>query len=133
MNYEQFIERERKKARMGALIEAEKAARATLEVLAEHIKKDHARALGDQIPEEIKKLLREVSSDSPPEKKKEGLGEFFTKVSERENVSLSKAIHHSKVVISVLKDLLYWETIEKIKSQLSWEIGLLFEEVSSFV
>ena len=125
MKYDEFVGQVQHRARLGTSGEAVRATRATLEVLGQRLFGGEAEDLAAQLPEEIGFYLTNVDEDESF-----GLDEFFTRVGERAGVDLPDAVHHARVVISVLQDAVSQGEIEDVRSQLPPEYDPLFESGS---
>src|ERR1700704_1363989 len=97
MTYDEFIGQVQSRARLGTSGDAVRATRATLEVLGQRLFGGEAKDLAAQLPQEIGYYLRQAETSESF-----GLDEFFKRVSERERVDLPVAVHHARVVISVV-------------------------------
>jgi uncharacterized protein (DUF2267 family) len=78
------------------------------------------------LPEEIGRYLREV--EGPAERF--DLNEFFERVSGHEGSDLPVAVHHARVVTSVVRDAVTEGEIEDVLAQLPDEYKPLFESGS---
>lgn len=103
--------------------EAEKAIQATFETLSDRILGDEARHLADQLPEEIGKYLRgkEGQNGNPF-----SLQEFYSRVSEKENVEPSTAANHVRAVMTVVQEAVTPGEFNDIRSNLSKDYDELF-------
>ncbi len=118
MEYKEFIKEVQCRAHIRPN-EAEKAVRATLEVLAQRLFWNEADHLAHELPSEVKSLLHQIRI-----KEKFDLNEFYRRVSEREGVGIPDATHHARVVASVIKDSVSPGEMEEILSQLPEEYSL---------
>lgn len=125
MHFHEFIGHVQSRARLGSTGEAVKATRATLEVLAERLFNGQSSNLAAQLPSEVGVYL---SDDG--QKQTFDLQEFFVRVSQRENVDLPDAVHHARVVISVVQEAVSQGEIEKVRAQLPEDYDALFESGS---
>ncbi|MBX6377831.1 MAG: DUF2267 domain-containing protein [Clostridia bacterium] len=126
MQYEEFIGQVQYRARLHSQLAAERAARATLQTLAERLAGGAAGNLAAQLPQPIARWL-----DVPPAGDGFSLDEFFRMVSEREEVELPEAVHHARAVMDVLQDAVTPGVIENIRAQLPDEYDPLFESGSN--
>jgi uncharacterized protein (DUF2267 family) len=94
--YERFITTVQQKARL-SWEEAERAARATLETLAERLSAGQARDLAGQLPTELSAWL---FTDSGPEPYH--VDEFLRRVAAREHTDVRTAEHHARAVFTAL-------------------------------
>ncbi len=122
MKYDEFINQVQSQARLSSSGEAVSATRATLEVLGQRLFGDEAKNLAAQLPSEISYYLLQ-----PEINESFGVDEFFNRVSEREGVDLPDAVHHARVVISVLQEAVSPGEIEDVRAQLPDEFDPLFE------
>ena len=127
MQFEVFLGQVQNRARLGSLAEAERAARATLEILAERLTATETDHLAAQLPEGIAHYLRyrqEVVERLEPQ-------EFLRRISEREGVDLPAAIFHARAVLDVLGEAVSRGQMDHIRAQLPEEFGRLFEAGSA--
>lgn len=99
MHYEEFIGHVQHRARLPSRQAAERAARATLETLAEHLTPGAANALASQLPPDMGPLLVESAHSAHMT-----LHECFEKVARREGTNIGKAAFHVRAVIDVLRE-----------------------------
>lgn len=123
MKYDEFMKQVQTLGRLDSLDSAVKAARATLETLAERVPEDEVRNLAAQLPSEIAYYLHQTSAVF----ERFGLDEFFKRVSEREQAQLPDATYHARVVLAVLQNAVSRGEINDIRAQLPDEFGPLFE------
>lgn len=115
MEYEAFIKEVQCRAHVRPN-EAEKAIRATLEVLAQRLFWNEADHLAHELPSEVKSLLHQIKI-----KEKFDLNEFYRRVSEREGVEIPVAVRHARAVASVIQDSISPGEMEEVLSQLPEE------------
>lgn len=121
MDYTEFLEDVRTRARLGTKDEALAAARATLEVLALRLFRKDGEILAHQLPPEVGLYML-----NGKEQERFDLIEFFKRVGREESVDLPEAVRHVRGVVSVLLDTLSPDLIEDIRMQLPGEYGALF-------
>ncbi len=99
MKYDQFIKQVQSFAQLESREAAEKATKATLEVLRDRIVGDEASQLAAQLPGDLAKCL-EGREGQPGDHFK--VEEFYERISQKEGVDVVTAASHAKVVFSVL-------------------------------
>lgn len=125
MKYDEFIEQVQDRGHMESREEAETAARATLQTLAERLRGGEADDLASQLPPELAEHLRHDKAGTGEQL---SLDEFFERVNERdEGVDLPRAVYHARVVVEVLQDAVTRGEIRDIRSQLPDEYAPLLE------
>lgn len=122
MQYDEFVGKVQNKARLATSGEAVKAIRSTLEVLSQRLYGGAADNLAAQLPEEIGRYLADGKKNESF-----GLDEFFERVSKIESADLPVAVHHTRAVISVLKEAVSAGEFEKVRAQLPEEYDPLFD------
>jgi uncharacterized protein (DUF2267 family) len=90
--------------------------------LGERLQQGERDDLASQLPEEVAHYLAEGDGEV-----KYDLNDFYQKVSEREGSELQDAIHHSKAVMSVLRDAVSIGELKDMDTQLPPEFADLFE------
>ncbi len=128
MKHDEFIGQVQHRARLSSRGEAERATRATLEILAERLAGGEANDLAAQLPQELAEYLRREWSGIG---ERFSLEEFFRRVSLREGVDLPDAIFHARAVIEVLTEAVSMGEINDVRAQLPAEFDRLFEAGSS--
>jgi uncharacterized protein (DUF2267 family) len=128
MKHDEFIGQVQHRARLGSRGQAERATRATLETLAEHLAGGEAKDLAAQLPLEIGEHLRGQWSAIG---ERFSLEEFFRRASLREGVDLPDAILHAKAVIEVLSEAVSKGEMDDVRAQLPAEFDSLFEAGST--
>lgn len=123
MQTHEFLDRVQNAAHLPTLDAAIRAARATLETLAERLGPDEARHLGDQLPPEIQLYLRGAATPMPERFTSD---EFLERVCAREGVDLPKSTHHARVVIGVLTQAVSQGEIRDIMDRLPDDYRRLF-------
>lgn len=125
MQYEKFIGEVQNRARLSSRSEAVKATRATLEVLGQRLHGGGADNLAAQLPGEVGIYLKQSDPSETFD-----LDEFFERVKQKERLDFPNAVHHSRVVISVLKEAVSAGEIEDVQAQLSDDYDALFDSGS---
>jgi uncharacterized protein (DUF2267 family) len=133
MKYEEFIEQVQKRANLVSQSEAERAARAALETLAERISPKERLDAASQLPKGLAWYLRQPfigtgKQPAPSPTRNFSLDEFFQRVSIREDVPLATAREHAHAVMSVLSDALSKGEFEDIRAELPIEYYYEFFE-----
>lgn len=122
--YERFITTVQQKAEI-SWIAAERAARATLETLAERISWGQARDLAEDLPHELRRWLLEAArGDAEPFDARE----FIRRVAEREDVDEATAERHARAVFVALARLVRSEEIADLAAELSKDFEPLLSE-----
>ena len=124
MKYDEFIAQLQRRADLGSRDEADRAARATFETLAERLAGGEAKDLASQLPSEIAVYLEQPLAGTG---ESYSLDEFFQRVSHREGVALPDATFHARVVIGLLSEVVTMGEIENVRAQLPAEFRQLFE------
>jgi uncharacterized protein (DUF2267 family) len=122
MQYDQFVGQVQHRAQLADGGQAVHAIRATLETLGERLFGGEAEELASQLPAEIGYYLRQARI-----KHKFGMDEFFERVSAREGVALHRAMHHARVVLSVLAEAVSPGEIEDVRAQLPGDLKWVLE------
>jgi uncharacterized protein (DUF2267 family) len=118
--YERFITTIEQRAGI-SWIDAERAARATLETLGERISAGQARQLAEDLPPQVRKWLtpdRAGGARRAEDAQDFDVGEFLRRVAEREGVDLETAEHHAKAVFIALARLVRGQEISQLAAQL---------------
>lgn len=123
MQYDRFVTAVQKRANLPSNGAAVRAIHATLETLGERLFGGEAEDLAAQLPPEIGYYLRQGTA-----KDNFGLDEFFDRVAAHEGVSLAHAMHHTRVVLSVLTEAVSPGEIRDACAQLPEELRWLFTE-----
>ena len=122
MNYNQFIRQVQCVAQLNYSQEAERATRATLEVLREPIVGDEAKDLASQLPGELKDFLHGRECQN---RQYFSLKEFYQRVGEREGVNSTDAAIHPRAVFTVLQAVVT-PSVEDIRANFSDDYQELF-------
>jgi uncharacterized protein (DUF2267 family) len=118
--YERFITTIEQRAGI-SWIDAERAASATLETLAERITPGQARQLAEDLPAQIRRWLIPDSRSRERDGERSAdfdVDEFLRRVAEREGVDPETAAHHAKAVFIALARLVRGEEIAQLVAQL---------------
>ena len=121
--YEQFIDRVQWVGHLDSKAQAEKAARATLEILARRIGRLEAHHLLKELPAKAASYFRHER-----EQERFGLDEFFDMVAEHEGVTFQEAVNHSRAVIAVLQETISKRELNGILSGLPEEYRQFFSQ-----
>lgn len=128
MKHDEFIRQVQHRIRLSSREDAERATRATLETLAEHLAGGEADDLAAQLPPEIGEHLRGAGAALG---ERFSLEEFFRRVGLRENVDRSDAMAHARAVIEVLGEAVSKGEMDDVRAQLPAEFDRLFEAGST--
>ncbi len=128
MKHDEFIGQVQHRARLSSRGAAERATRATLEILAERLAGGEAKDLAAQLPPELAEHLRGGWSAMG---ERFSLEEFFRRVSQREGVDLPEAVFHARAVIEVLSEAVSQGEMDDVRAQLPAEFNRLFEAGSA--
>ena len=101
MKYGEFIKHVQSVAQLNSREEAERATRATLEIIRERIVGDEAKDLASQLPQELGEYLRGREGENGQHF---DLQEFIARVSEKEGVDPTAAAIHVRSVFTVLRN-----------------------------
>ncbi len=96
MKHDEFIGQVQHRARLSSRGQAERATRATLEMLAERLTAAEAYDLAAQLPSGLAEHLRH---ERPQRGERFFLDAFFQRVAERESVDVPKAVDHARAVM----------------------------------
>lgn len=122
MQYDQFVGQVQHRAQLANGGQAVHAIHATLETLGERLFGGEAEQLASQLPAEIGYYLRQARI-----KDNFGMDEFFDRVSAHEGVALRTAMHHARVVLSVLTEAVSPGEIEDVRAQLPGDLKWVLE------
>jgi uncharacterized protein (DUF2267 family) len=125
MQYDEFINQVKARARLSGNGEAVRATRATLEALGQRLNRDEAHHLAAQLPSEIGYYLERLDRHS----EQFGLDEFYDRVTDYEGKGVDKpeAIHHARSVLSVMTQAVTPGELNDVRAQLPAEFYPLFE------
>ena len=100
MKRDEFLKHVQSVAQLDSREEAERATRATFEVLAERIVGDEAKDLASQLPQELGQYLRGREGENG---QAFSLKEFYQRVADKEGVEPNVAAMHVRAVFTVLQ------------------------------
>jgi uncharacterized protein (DUF2267 family) len=123
--YERFITTIEQRASI-SWIDAERAARATLQTLAERISGGQARELAEEEPQHLRRWLLADGEDAA----EFGVGEFIRRVAEREGVGPETAEQHARGVLIALARLVRGDEITRLAAQLPSEYKRILYEAA---
>ena len=124
MQYEEFVDRVRRRAELDSFDEAEGAIRATLTSLGDYLAGGAGRDLASQLPQGLTEhLLRKPSGRADSF----SLDDFLQEVGEREGVNADVAKVHAKAVMSVPEEAVSESEVEDVRRQFPSEFDSLFE------
>ncbi len=121
MKFDEILGRVQNRAQLASSEEALRATRATLSTLNERLAGGETGDLASQLPGELQQYL-----DRKGHGERFGVDEFFKRISNREGVDLPVSVHHTRAVISVLKEAVSKGEISDILAQLPEEYTKLF-------
>ncbi|NLG49009.1 MAG: DUF2267 domain-containing protein [Chloroflexi bacterium] len=122
MKFDEFVGQVQNRARLASEGQAFDAIKATLTVLGQRLAGGEAEDIAAQLPSQLQEyLLKEGYQDSF------GVQEFFQRVSKLEKVDLPESVHHTRAVISVLRDAISPGEYADMLDQLPDEYKPLFE------
>ncbi len=127
MQFREFVGRVQSRARLGSMGEAIGAIRATLETLGEQLAGGAADNLAAQLPREIGEYLKQGSLGDLYAGERLTVEEFYGRVASKEQVNLSEATHHARIVMEVMQEAASPGEIENIRAQLPEEYAPLFQ------
>jgi uncharacterized protein (DUF2267 family) len=117
--YERFITTIEQRAGI-SWVDAERAAKATLETLGERISAAQARQLAEDLPPQIRRWLtpERREAERGPDAQDFDVDAFLRRVAEREGVDPETAEHHAKAVFIALARLVRGQEIAQLAAQL---------------
>ncbi len=121
MNYSEFIKIVKSRSGITDDLEAERAVCATLLTIAEHMPEENAERLSGELPEEFSGCFRNALYGQYFDIK-----DFYTLVSERENVDPQTAVAHARAVFDVLVRAVSEEELEELLDEFSPDYEDLF-------
>lgn len=123
MRYQEFVRRVEARAAGGLDQEgAERAIRSTLATLSEALSAEEASDLAAQLPSELKPALVAGGHGE-----RLAAGEFLRRVAEREGMSRSEALDHSRAVTDVLAEAVTAGELADIRAELADEMQTVFK------
>ena len=124
MQYEEFVDRVRRRAELDSFDEAEGAIRATLTSLGDYLAGGAGRDLASQLPQGLAEPLRQ----QPPDRSKIfSLNDFVQLVGEKEGVEFEEASVHARAVMGVLGEAVTKGEMDDVRRQFPSEFDPLFE------
>ena len=123
MKADLFIKEVMNRGNLASRQEAIEATHATLSVLGERLFGGERQDLAAQLPSELQPYLLESK-----ESRSFDVEEFFERIGEEEGIGVDAASEHARAVISVLCDSVTQGEIKDVRSQLSKDYDILFEE-----
>lgn len=123
MSYEQFLERVMQRAGFEQTEQADKAARATLQTLAERLTKDEKHSLSAELPEPLAQILRTSAHEGDFD-----LAEFYERVQRREGGTIHFAVEHTQAVCEALAGVLSEPVLVRLRKHLPEPMAELFAE-----
>lgn len=123
MQYDNFVGQVQHRGHLPDTGHAVKSTRAVLQTFGERLQQEERDDLAAQLPGEIAHYLKEANGEV-----KYDLRGFYEKVSEREGTDLPDAIHHSKAVISVVREAVSAGELADVDTQLPPEFSELLEK-----
>lgn len=122
MQYHEIVGKVQHQAHLASEGEAVRALQATLKTLGERLYGEEGEHLAAQLPNELGTFLTQDNGNQTYT-----LDEFLARVAEREGVDLPEAVHHARVVISVISEAVTTGEIEDVRAQLPETYQPLFE------
>lgn len=123
MTYEQFLEKVMWRAGFEQSEQADKAARATLQTLAERLTEDERHPLAEQLPEPLAQILRAGAHEGDFD-----LAELYERVQRREGSAISFAVEHTQAVCEVIVEALSEPVLIRLRKHLPEPMAELFAE-----
>lgn len=126
MQFDDFLRRVEERA-AGGLDQsgAERAIDATMTTLGELMPKDELNRLASQLPRELQQPLR-AGGDRVEELKGVGVERFLARVAQREGLSRSEALHHTRAVFDVLEQAVTGPEMHHLRERLPEKFATLF-------
>lgn len=121
MNYDEFINDVKTRARIATGDEAQEACCSTLNVLGQRLSPGKKAMLAGRIPAELSECLKQI-----PNNEQFGISEFYRRVAEREEVDVSVASENARAVGHALQDALGRTEFEELISVLPYDYDELF-------
>lgn len=123
MEYGEFITHVQSLTQSDSREEAERATRATLETIKEHLPEDEVTELAAQLPQELSEYLhnQEIEGDQTFH-----LQEFIERTSQKENIAPTTAAIHVRAVFAVLQNAIKPEIFKKFHQYFPSDFEELF-------
>jgi uncharacterized protein (DUF2267 family) len=123
VQYQEFIDRVRRRAELASFAEAEAVTQATLTTLGEYLTGGEGHDLASQLPQGLAEHLRR----QPPERSEFfSLNDFLQRVGEEEGVGIEAAEAHACAVMNVLQEAVSKGEMEDVRRQFPSEFDTLF-------
>ncbi len=113
MKHDEFVAEVQRRAHLGSLDEAIRAAGATLETLGERLPDEEAHILARELPPGLKQYVAGALNGQDFD-----LDEFFNRVAAREGVDVDAATYRARVVMAVLRNAISPGTLAKLLNRL---------------
>lgn len=123
MTYEQFLEKVMSRAGFERTEEADKAARATLQTLAERLVEDEKSPLAAELPEPLAQLLSAGAYEGDFD-----ITELYERVRRREGSAIGFAVEHTQAVCEALAGALPEPVLVRLRKHLPEPMAELFAE-----
>ncbi len=123
MKYDEFIKHVQSVAQLNSREEAERATRATLEIIRERIVGNEAKDLAAQLPKQLGEYLHGREGEDGQHF---NLEEFIARVSEKENVEPTAAAIHVRAVFTVLQSAVTPGEFADVRANFSPDYAELF-------
>lgn len=123
MKYDEFIKHVQTLAQLDSREAAERATRATLEVIKERIVGDEAKDLASQLPKQLGEFLHGREGENGRTFSRE---EFLARVSEQEQIDLAAAATHVRAVFAALQDAVSPGEFADLRANFSEDYAELF-------
>ncbi|BAY47443.1 hypothetical protein SAMD00079811_50610 [Scytonema sp. HK-05] len=123
MKYGEFIKHVESVGQLNSREEAERATRATLEVIRERIVGDEAKDLASQLPKELGEYLRGREGQNGQHF---DMQEFISRVAEKEGIEPTNAVIHIRSVFAVLRNAVTPGEFEDFQANFTNDYAELF-------
>jgi uncharacterized protein (DUF2267 family)/ribosome-associated translation inhibitor RaiA len=120
MEYDAFLAEVRRRVGLRSQDDAARAARATLQTLAERLSGGEARNLASHVPEPVRAWLHDGEQPEPF-----GVDEFLHRVARREGVAEPEAAHHALAVFEALGSTVDPDELRDVEAELPKDFRLL--------
>jgi uncharacterized protein (DUF2267 family) len=122
MQFNEILGVVKERARVASLEEVLRATRSTLSTLNERLSGGEPGNLASQLPPELQQYL-----DDQGKGERFNVDEFFKRISRREGIDLPVSVHHTRAVISVLREAVSAGEIQDFLAQLPDDYRKLFD------
>ncbi len=127
MQYQEFIEQVKSRAKLDSEEQAAKAIRATLETLTEHLAGNAPAKLAAQLPAQIGEFITNHKSGENAAGEGFGVAEFVRRTAEKiGSVETQTAQEQAAIVLSVLREAITTGEFDKMRGTLPAEYDALF-------